>query len=86
MVIGVLNYDLLCPITNNRDKCLTKYDYYMVIGDLNYVLLSPITNIRDKCLTIYDNYMVIGDLNYSYHHVIVIFSQTFVTSIGDCTQ
>jgi hypothetical protein len=52
------------PITNTRDKCLTKYDNYMVIGDLNYDLLCPITNNRDKCLTKYDNHMVIGDLNY----------------------
>jgi hypothetical protein len=36
MMIGDLNYDLLCSITNTRDKCLTKYDNYMVIGDLNY--------------------------------------------------
>jgi hypothetical protein len=36
VMIGDLNYDLLCPITNTRDKCLTKYDNYMVIGDLNY--------------------------------------------------
>ena len=53
-----------CPITNTRDKCLTRYDNYMMIGDLNYDLLCPITNTRDKCLTKYDNYMVIGDLNY----------------------
>jgi hypothetical protein len=56
MVIGDLNYDLLCPITNTRDKCLTKYDNYMAIGDLNYDLLCAITNTRDKCLTKYDNY------------------------------
>jgi hypothetical protein len=41
MVIGDLNYDLLCPITNTRDRCLTKYDNYMVIGDLK--IRSPIT-------------------------------------------
>jgi hypothetical protein len=70
MMIGDLNYVLLCPITNTRDKCLTKYDNYMVIGDLNYDLLCPITNSRDKCLTQYDNYMAMGDL----------------TSIGDWTQ
>jgi hypothetical protein len=62
----------------------------MVIGDLNYALLCPITNTCDKCLTKYDNYMAIGDLNYDlliiYNHVVVIFSQTFVTSIGDWTQ
>jgi hypothetical protein len=33
MVIGDLNYVLLFPIINNRDKCLTKYDNDMVIGD-----------------------------------------------------
>jgi hypothetical protein len=64
MVIGDLNYDLLCPITNNRDQCLTKYDNYMMIGDLNYDLLCSITNTRDKCRTKYDKYMAIGDLNY----------------------
>jgi hypothetical protein len=58
MMIGDLNSDLLCSITNTRDKCLNKYDNYMVIGDLNYDLMFQIT----------------------YHHVIVIFSQTFVTS------
>jgi hypothetical protein len=35
MVIFDLNYVLLCPITNTRDKYLTKYDNYMVICDLN---------------------------------------------------
>ena len=35
MVIFDLNNVLLCPITNTRDKCLTKYDNYMVICDLN---------------------------------------------------
>jgi hypothetical protein len=49
MVIGDLNYVLLCPITNTRYKCLAKYNNYMVIDDLNYVLLCPITNTRDKC-------------------------------------
>jgi hypothetical protein len=44
MVIGDLNYVLLCPITNTRDKCLTKYDNYMAIDDLNYDLLCPITS------------------------------------------
>jgi hypothetical protein len=63
-MIGDLNYDLLCPIANTRDKCLTKYDNYMAIGDLNYDLLCPITNTRDKYLTKYNNYMMIGDLNY----------------------
>jgi hypothetical protein len=48
MVIGDVNYDLLCLITNTRDKCLTKYDKYIMIGDLNYVFLCPVTNIRDK--------------------------------------
>jgi hypothetical protein len=59
-----------------------------VIGDLNYDLLCSITNTRDKCLIRYDNYMMIGDLNYqiTYHHVIVVFRQTFVTSIGDWTH
>jgi hypothetical protein len=38
MMIGDLNYDLLCSITNTRDNCLNKYDNYMVIGDLNYDL------------------------------------------------
>jgi hypothetical protein len=66
MAIDDLNYDLLCPITNTRDKCLTKYENYMVIGDLNYD---------------YKNVIQI-----TYHHVIVIFSQTFVTSIGDWIQ
>jgi hypothetical protein len=42
MVIGDVHYDLLSPITNTRDKCLTKYDNYMVIGDVHYDLLSPI--------------------------------------------
>jgi hypothetical protein len=51
----------MCPITNTRDKCLTKYENYMAIGDLNYDLLCPITNTRDKCLTKYNNYMMIGD-------------------------
>ena len=51
MVLGDLNYVLLCPITNTRDKCLTKYDNYMVIGALNYVLRCTITNTRDKCLS-----------------------------------
>jgi len=32
MVIGDLYYVLLCPMTNTRDKCLTKYDNYMVLG------------------------------------------------------
>jgi hypothetical protein len=50
MMIGDLNYGLLCPITNNRDKCLIKYDNYMMIGDLNYDLLCSITNTRDNCL------------------------------------
>jgi hypothetical protein len=36
MAIDDLIYDLLCPITNTRDKSLTKYDNYMVTGDLNY--------------------------------------------------
>jgi hypothetical protein len=40
MVIGDANYDLLSPITNTRDKCLTKYDNYMVIGDLNPFVTS----------------------------------------------
>jgi hypothetical protein len=35
MVIGDLNFVLLCPITIIFEKCLTKYDNYMVIGDLN---------------------------------------------------
>jgi hypothetical protein len=66
-VIGHYNHNSdhlssLCPITNTRDKYLTKYDNYMMIGDLNYDLLCPITNTRDKCLTKYDNYMMIGDL------------------------
>jgi hypothetical protein len=51
MVIDDLHYVLLCPITNTRDKCLTKYHNYMVIGDLNYVLLYTITNTRDKCVS-----------------------------------
>jgi hypothetical protein len=51
-VIGDVNYAFLCPITNTRDKCLTKYDKYIVIGDLNYDLLCLITNTRDKCLPI----------------------------------
>jgi hypothetical protein len=55
MVIGDLNYVLLCTITNTRYKCLAKYNNYMAIDDLNYVLLCPITNTRDKCLTKYDN-------------------------------
>jgi hypothetical protein len=35
MVIGDLNYFLLFPIINARDKCLTKCNNYMVtsIGD-----------------------------------------------------
>jgi hypothetical protein len=70
MIIGDLNYDLLWPITNTRDKCLTKYDNYMMAGDLNYDLLCPITNSRQI----------------TYRHVIVVFSQTFVTSIGDWAQ
>ena len=63
-MIGDLKYIFLCPITNTRDKCHTKYDNYMVIWGLNAVVLCLITNNRDKCLTKYDNYMVIGDLNY----------------------
>jgi hypothetical protein len=51
MMIGDLNSDLLCSITNTRDKGLNKYDNYMVIGDLNYDLMCPITNTRDKCLS-----------------------------------
>jgi hypothetical protein len=90
-VIVDLNYVLLFPITNTRDRCLTKYDHYMVIGDVNYDLMSPITKTRDKCLTKYENYMVIGDLNYDLlcpitNTLIVILSQTLVTSIGDWTQ
>jgi hypothetical protein len=30
MMIGDLNYDLMCPITNTRDKCLTKYENYRI--------------------------------------------------------
>jgi hypothetical protein len=41
MVIVDANYDLLSPITNTRDKCLTKYDNYMVIVDANADHLSP---------------------------------------------
>jgi aminoglycoside/choline kinase family phosphotransferase len=60
MVIGDVTYDLLCLITNTRDECLTKYDYYMMIGDVTYDLLCLITNTRDKWLTKYDNYKAIG--------------------------
>jgi hypothetical protein len=42
MVIGDVTYDLLCLITNTRDKCLTKYDNYKVIGDVTYDLLCPV--------------------------------------------
>jgi hypothetical protein len=45
MVIGDLNYVLLCPITNTRDKCLTTYDNYMVIGDLNYVVIKFVSDM-----------------------------------------
>jgi hypothetical protein len=69
MVIGDLNYALLCPITNTRDKCLTKYDNYMAIGDLNYVLLCPIANTRDKCQTKYDNYMISDHLSSCNCHI-----------------
>jgi hypothetical protein len=58
MVICDLNNIFLCPITNTRDKCLTKYDNYMLLGDRLNVLLCPITKLLDKCLTKYDNYMV----------------------------
>jgi hypothetical protein len=61
-MIGDLNYELLCPITNTRDKCLTKYDNYMVIGDLNYDLLCPITNTRDMSYLVrnWSRVLVIG--------------------------
>jgi hypothetical protein len=49
MVIGDVTYDLLCLITNTRDKWLTKYDNYKAIGDVTYDLLCPVTNTRDKC-------------------------------------
>jgi hypothetical protein len=71
MVIGDVTYDLLCLITNTHDKCLTKYDNYMVIGDVTYDLLCPVTNTRDNVSYI------------TYNHVIVVFRQTFITSIGD---
>jgi hypothetical protein len=48
MVTGDVNYDLLSPIINARDKCLTKYDNYMVIGDLNLVLLCPNDNTNKQ--------------------------------------
>jgi hypothetical protein len=81
-MIGDLNSDLLCSITNTRDKSLNKYDNYMVIGDLNSDLMCPITNTVTS----------IGDwtqkviIQITYRHVIVVFSQTFGTSIGDWTQ
>jgi hypothetical protein len=59
MVIGDLNYHLLCPITNTRAKCLTKYNNYMAIGDLNYDSLCPITNTRDRHLS---RVLVIGHI------------------------
>jgi hypothetical protein len=71
MVIGDVNYDLLCLIINTRDKCLTKYDKYIVIGNLNNVLL--VIGHKDV-------------IQITYHNVFVIFiSQTFVTNIGDWT-
>jgi hypothetical protein len=53
MVLGDLNYVLLFPIINNRDKCLTKYDNDMVIGDLKYELLYLVRHVS--------RVLVIGD-------------------------
>jgi hypothetical protein len=69
MVIGDLNYVLLCPITNTCDKCLTKYNNYMAIGDLNYDLLCSITNTRDKCLIRYDNYRRLDTVSHNSDHL-----------------
>jgi hypothetical protein len=82
MVIGDVNYDLLCLITNTRDKCRTKYDNHMVIGAYHHVIVI----FSQTFVTSIDDWTQKDVIQITYHYVIVIFSQTFVTSIGDWTQ
>jgi hypothetical protein len=81
MVIGDVNYDLLCLITNTRDTCRTKYDNYMVIGDMNYVF--QIVIFSQIFVTSIGDWTLKDVIHITYHHVIVVFSPTFITSIGD---